>query len=540
MSRPATDSVYGLFRQTAAHWPDRDLFMVTPGTADAYGTKPCTISYADAHQNIESLSDRFSKAGYKAGMRVALLLENRPQFFLIWLALNKLHCSVVPINPDLRTAELKYLIGHAEPVLIIAIRSRVEQLVEAADAAETAAAVITPEQRIPRPRESTVEAQPVPVRLRESALLYTSGTTGQPKGCMLSNNYFLLAGVWYAEQSGLISLRDDGERMITPLPVFHMNAMAYSFMAMLAVGGCLIALDRFHPDSWWSEVAETRATCLHYLGVMPSLLMNAAPADIELHHAVRFGFGAGVDPTLHADFEKRFGFPLIEAWAMTETGAGAVVAANSAERLVGQSCLGKPTDDIDYQLVDDAGQAVDDSEQGELWVRRRGNDPRFGFFSGYYKDEEATALAWQHGWFHTGDIVAKDGLGNLHFVDRKKNVIRRSGENIAAVEVESVLMKHPCIATAGVTAIPDSLRGDEVFACIQTVVGQCVGAEQIMVYCLEQMAYYKAPGYIAFVDKLPLTATQKIQRAALKNLALQLLEDNATHNMTHMKKRSHS
>ena len=538
MSQPATESVYGRFRQTATRWPDRDMFLVTPDTATAYDMEPCTISYAEALQNIDALVDSFSKAGYKAGMRVALLLENRPQFFLIWLALNKLHCSVVPLNPDLRTAELKYLLSHSEPVLIVAIQSRVEQLTEAAEAAQIALAVITPEQRIPRPRACTVITQQLPVRLRESALLYTSGTTGQPKGCLLSNNYFLLAGSWYAEQDGLISLTDHGERMITPLPVFHMNAMAYSFMAMLTVGGCLIALDRFHPGSWWSDVAESRATCLHYLGVMPSLLMNAPRADIEARHAVRFGFGAGVDSKLHADFEKRFGFPLIEAWAMTETGAGAVVAASCVERLVGQSCLGKPADDIDYQLVSDAGQIVNDTENGELWVRRRGHDPRFGFFSGYYKDEEATATAWQGGWFHTGDIVRKDSTGNLYFVDRKKNVIRRSGENIAAVEVESVLMKHPCIATAGVTAIPDRLRGDEVFACVQTDAGQRVSAEQIMEYCLEQMAYYKAPGYIAFVDKLPLTATQKIQRATLKNLALQLLKDNATHNMTHMKKRS--
>jgi acyl-CoA synthetase (AMP-forming)/AMP-acid ligase II len=134
----------------------------------------------------------------------------------------------------------------------------------------------------------------------EAALLYTSGTTGNPKGCILTNTYFLEAGRWYAEAGGLCALTPNGERMITPLPIFHMNAMAYSFMAMVAVGGCLTVLDRFHPSSWWRSVRESGATCLHYLGVMPSMLMGAPEEPADRDHSVRFGFGAGVDPKLHA------------------------------------------------------------------------------------------------------------------------------------------------------------------------------------------------------------------------------------------------
>ena len=109
---------------------------------------------------------------------------------------------------------------------------------------------------------------------------------------------------------GIATLSSDGERMITPLPIFHMNAMAYSFMAMVAVGGCLTVLDRFHPRSWWQDVRDAQATCLHYLGVMPSMLMGSEPNANDQNHHVKFGFGAGVDPKLHAAFEKRFGFPL--------------------------------------------------------------------------------------------------------------------------------------------------------------------------------------------------------------------------------------
>ncbi|MCB1292912.1 MAG: AMP-binding protein, partial [Mycobacterium sp.] len=202
--------------------------------------------------------------------------ENRPDFFLIWLALNRLGASAVPINPDLRAAELEYLIGHAEPALIISIPSRIDELQAAADAAGVTARAIAVDTSLPAPRTDAVTATLSTSGFdRETAVLYTSGTTGKPKGCVLANSYFLEVGRWYSTLGGIVSLTDQGERMITPLPIFHMNAMAYSFMAMITLGGCLTALDRFHPRSWWQDVKDSGATCLHYLGVMPSMLMGA-------------------------------------------------------------------------------------------------------------------------------------------------------------------------------------------------------------------------------------------------------------------------
>ncbi len=343
---------------------------------------------------------------------------------------------------------------------------------------------------------------------------------------MLSNDYFLEAGRWYAGAGGVCALTRDGERMLTPLPIFHMNAMAYSFMAMVRVGGCLTALDRFHPRSWWASVRDSKASCLHYLGVMPSMLMGAPEGVGERDHAVRFGFGAGVDPKLQAAFEARFGFPLVEAWAMTETGAGAVIAANREPRRVGEACLGRPEAPVEVRVIDEAGHEVEPGAPGELLVRRAGDHPRHGFFSEYWKNPGETAKAWEGGWFHTGDVVRQEPSGDMFFVDRRKNVIRRSGENIAAVEVESVLMRHPAVIAAGVAAVPDAVRGDEVFACL-VVEGARDGAlaERLVDWALGQMAYYKVPGYIAFVDALPLTATNKIQRAALKELAARLVDE---------------
>jgi len=423
-------------------------------------------------------------------MRVAVLLENRPEFFAIFVALNRLGVSIVPVNPELRAAELAYLIGHSEPALVIAIENRQQALRTAADAAGVALSVIGPTDSPPAPRANAVVADDAKGDACEAAVLYTSGTTGNPKGCVLPNSYFLLAGRWYAELGGIVNLQDSGERMITPLPIFHMNAMAYSFMAMVTVGGCLIALDRFHPRTWWKDVASSGATCLHYLGVMPSILMSLERSDQDNQHNIRFGFGAGA-----------------------------------------------PCGWVAARVVNDEGEDAAPNEPGELWVRNAGDDPRYGFFSHYYKNPQATDEAWQGGWFHTGDIVKYDADGQYFFVDRKKNVIRRSGENIAAVEVESVLMRHPLISAAGVTAVPDKVRGDEVFACLQVEDASENLANEITKWALVQMAYYKVPGHIAFVDSLPLTPTQKIQRKALKEKAIELLEDPATINCTHLKKR---
>lgn len=528
MNASPHSSVYETLAATAGRWPDRDVLQVLPSTAAVYGIEAGSISYGDMKAQVDELSARLQRAGYRRGMRVATLLENRPEFFILWLALNRLGASIVPINPDLRAGELEYLIENAEPALIICIPERASELQACVKAVSLELSVQSLDQPLTHPRIDAVVAADFATPEREAAVLYTSGTTGRPKGCVLSNNYFLLAGDWYRDVGGLASLSEEGECMITPLPVFHMNAMAYSFMAMLTVGGSLCVLDRFHPSSWWSDVRASEASCLHYLGVMPTLLMNAPPAKNDRQHSIRFGFGAGVDPDLHEDFESRFGFPMVEAWAMTETGAGAVVAASTPERRIGCSCLGTPADNIEYRLTDEQGADVSVGEPGELWVRRAGADPRLGFFTEYYRDPQATAEAWEHGWFHTGDVVRKDESGNLYFVDRRKNVIRRSGENIAAVEVESILKRHEAVDAVGVTAVSDTIRGDEVFAFVVTAEPSAQLANELAQWALQQMAYYKVPGYFAFVPALPLTATQKVQRAELKKQAEHRVLDTET------------
>src|SRR5256885_14077812 len=400
-------TVFSAFEQPARAPGARPFLRVLPEKLE--------LSYAAALDRVTHTAGRYRGGGCGAGHRVALRLENRPDFLPHLLALNSIGAAVVPINPDYRAAELEYILGHCEASL-----------------------VVTGEML-----DGDFPAAPKPGNAEECALLYTSGTTGKPKGCLLSNFYFLTVGRRYADEGGLCALRFGEDRLITPLPLFHMNALAVSTTAMILAAGCVVQLDRFHPKTWWRDVVDSRATIVHYLGVMPAILLQLAPSDEERAHRVRFGFCANANPKDHAAFEARFGFPLVESWAMTETGAGALICASREPRHVGTRCFGFPRDELDVHI----------DEGGELLVRQNGADPRRGFFSGYLKDETATAHAWRDGWFHTGDAVRRGTDGALHFVDRLKNIIRRAGENIAALEVEAALAGHPAIAQVAVIEI---------------------------------------------------------------------------------------
>lgn len=537
-------TVHAVFSATASRTPAAQFLFTESITAATYGIEPGAITWGEAAAEVERLCLAYASAGYGHGHRVGLLLENRPAFLFHWFALNALGVSVVPINADMRRAELVYLIAHSEICLAVTLPSRAKDLLAAATEAGRALQVLLPDASKPFP--AALAAAPLAGTAigvdTECGLLYTSGTTGRPKGCILSNAYFLRAGQWYAALSGVCSVRADQERVITPLPLHHINAMAFSTMVVLTAGGCLVQLDRFHPKTWLQSARESHATIAHYLGVMPAMLLSAPGTVADLQHSLRWGFGAGVDRSNHAPFESRFGFALVEAWAMTETGAGACVMASHEPRHIGTSCFGRQEDFVEIRLVDDEGQDVPADASGELLVRSSGNDPRRYFFSGYLKDEDATRQAWADGWFHTGDLVRRDAQGNFFFIDRKKNVIRRSGENISAVEVESVLNQHPAVKTSAVAATPDTVRGDEVLACIVLHENASTGspstlAASIVAHALEQLAYYKAPGYVAFVEALPLTASQKIQRSQLRELAHALPGKSHCLDMRALKKR---
>jgi crotonobetaine/carnitine-CoA ligase len=511
-------TVWEAFGATTVAAADRVFVAAPPAAGRAYHPDGVELTYGQVRAAAQQLGERYAAAGYGHGHRVALLLENRPEFFVHWLALNALGCGIVPINPDYRHDEVLYQMDHSEADLAVSIGSRVADL-EAVARERTRPLPVVDAEALPAslPRPGPAPRAGAPGLATECALLYTSGTTGRPKGCVLTNFYYLNCGAWYRDLGGLVTFEWGRERIYNPLPLFHVNCQGITAMAVILTAGCLILPDRFSPTRWWRDVVATRATVVHYLGVVPPMLLNQAPSPDERAHRVRFGIGAGVEPQLHEAFEKRFGFPLIEVWGMTETGR--LYADAREPRQIATRAFGRPTGRFEARVVDDHDREVARETEGELVVRWGGPEgPRHGFFAEYLKNAEATAEAWQGGWFHTGDVVRQAADGMLYFVDRKKNIIRRSGENIAAAEVEAALQAHPAVAQVAVLAVPDELREEEVMACVVPMAGVTADlalARELMDWCRERLAYFKAPGWVLFVPSLPTTGTQKVQKGQI-------------------------
>ena len=497
----------------------RNAFLAVPAnSARAYHPGGFELSYGDAARIVKELATVYARAGYGVGHRVALLLENRPEHLLHKLAMNSLGVCCVPMNPDHRPREMAYVIDHARVDAVLVIESLAPLLAAALAASRVQPAVVRLddfEKALLPPQVAAVSA--VPLAQTPASVLYTSGTTGRPKGCVLSHRYELAVGEWYATRGGLCAFGEGCERLYNPLPLFHVNASVFSFFCLLLKGNCQVQTDRFQATRFWHEVRESRATALHYLGVIVPMLLSQPASARDRQHAVRFGIGAGVEPPLHSVFEERFGFPLVEIWGMTEMVRA--LANNEQPRSVGTRAFGKARPGVEVRIVDGLDVDVPQGCEGEMVIRHSAAAPRKDFFSGYLDDEAATEQAWRGGWFHTGDLVTRAPDGMLRFVDRCKNIIRRSGENIAAAEVEAWLQTHPAVLQAAVLPVPDEIRGEEVLACVvlrpDAGPGRDAIARQLFDFCHAGLAYYKSPGWLWITDHIPTTATQKIQKHQL-------------------------
>jgi crotonobetaine/carnitine-CoA ligase len=493
-------------------------FLIVPARADrAWHPDRAEFSYGMAAGQIAGLRERYRQAGFGLGHRVALLLENRPEFFFHYLALNALGVGIVPVNPDYRHDEMVYLIEHSEADLAVVLPQRTGDMHKVTAELARPMAVVDVLALPPElPRAAAPAGPGEPGLETECALLYTSGTTGRPKGCILSNFYFLNSARNYLDLGGLATFRQAQERFYNPLPLFHMNHLAITATAAILTANTLVLTERFSPTRWWPEVSASGATVIHYLGVVAPMLLNQPESPADRQHQVRFGIGAGIEPQLHAAFEQRFGFPMIEVWGMTETGR--IFADSREPRSIDTRAFGRPFAGFEARVVDAEDREVPRGTEGELLVRHSEAAPRRGFFSGYLKNEAATEEAWRGGWFHTGDVVRQDASGMLFFVDRKKNIIRRAGENIAAAEVEAVLQAHEAVAQVAVLPVADELREEEVLACIVPMPGTAAGlalADALFEHCNTRLAYFKAPGWMLFLDRLPTTGTQKVQKTQI-------------------------
>ena len=498
-------------RRAAARWPDRSA-LVFDETAE-------TLTFSELAARVDRFAAALAATGIGSGDRVGIMLPNRVEWPLAWLGLARLGAVMVPVNTSYRTADAGFVLEHAGVRAVIATGAVVALLLDVRAATGAAFEILCIDGDADGNAvdlASLVEAHandtPPAAGIDSHTLVnvqYTSGTTGEPKGCMLSHSWFMrFAWRVMVLHDGL----DDTDTILTSQPFYYVDPQWNLAVALLS-GATLVVLDRFHPSTFLHKVRSHRVTWFYCLGVMPKLMLNTPPSRLDREHSVKRVICSAIPRADHADIEARWGVPWYEAFGMTESGLDIAVVLADHDGTVGTGCIGTAMPGREVRVVDAEDRPVPAGTPGELVLRG------VGLMDGYYRNPAATAEAFRNGWLHTGDVVSRDERGRIHYLSRTKDMIRRSGENIAAAEVEDVIMRHPGVRLAAVLAVEDELRGEEVMAYVVPSHGVSrddVSPAVLSTFCAERLARFKVPRYWKYRDDLPRTPSERIRKEALR------------------------
>lgn len=475
-----------------------------------------TITYAELVRAVNRTANALRAWGVTRGAHVAVMLPNCPQMPTIWLALARLGAVMVPVNVRYTRRELRYILDDSEANFLIVGRDFVTLLAATAEDAtplpvaadRTALVGGGADGFAGRIWEDAVRGHAdtfaADAAIGHSDLMniqYTSGTTGFPKGCMLTHRYWLSA-------SKVNGLRDGKryERVLASTPFFYLDPQWLLLLAFHHRGTLYVA-QRQSASRFSGWLREHRINfCL-----FPEVVFKQPASPDDGISYLRRANIYGVRKEIHPELRQRFNVPAMEAFGMTETGPTLFVPLE-ATQMIGSGSCGVPTAFRECRVVDEDGHDVPRGEIGELVVRGP------GMMLGYYKKPEANEASYFGDWFRTGDLFRQDGNGFFYIVGRLKDMVRRAGENIAAREVEAVLKNLPDVHDAAVIAVPDDLRGQEVKAYVVLQPHATAGApptQQIFDHCARNLAAFKVPRYLEFVDALPKTPSEKIAKSEL-------------------------
>ena len=471
------------------------------------------LSFDDVDVRTNQFANALRALGVAPGDRVALMLRNRPEFPLAWLGIVKAGAVMVPLNRFYKPVDAGHLIDHAGVATVICEDDLVEVVMRAAPGLSESGRIFTVGGPDTAFEDRVRLASSAPMQTMATAeslanIQYTSGTTGRPKGCMLSNEWFLrFAWRMAVAQHGL----SDTDVLLTAQPFYYVDPQ-WNVALSLLVGAKLVVLDRFHPSTFWSKIQVHEVTWFYCLGVMPKLLLKTPIDEAERTHRLRWVACSGIPARDHAEIERRWGAPWYDVFGMTESGLDITVAPEEHDALVGSGCIGRPLPTREARIVGPDDRPAPRNETGELVMRG------CGLMDGYYRDEAATAETFRNGWLHTGDLARMDESGLIYFMGRKKDMIRRSGENVAAAEVEEVITQHKSVRLAACVPVPDELRGEEIKVYLVLEDGEmpeCVSPTTLAEFCSERIAYFKIPRYWAYTTDLPRTPSERVIKSEL-------------------------
>jgi long-chain acyl-CoA synthetase len=514
-----------ILEQHARRRPDR-LALVFGGTRLTYGA-------LDGWAN--QIAGGLAASGFGPGDHIALLCPNCPYFPAVYFGILKTGATVVPLNVLLKPREIAYHLRDSDAKALLCFEGTDEfPMAEAAKAAIAVAPscsrfIVLPREgsaafahdseavtleRLTTNQPATFEASPTAPG-DTAVILYTSGTTGQPKGAELTHLNMAMNAMVTAELCASSHDENGEHRTAVTLPLFHATAQTVQMNAYLHLGGALVLLPRFDPGALLAAMMKERVT--HWIGVPTmywSVLEYVREKNVDVSSLagtlkLANSGGAPMPVELMKAFQETFGVRVVEGYGLSETSP--VACFNHLDRPSKPGTVGQPLFSVDVKCVDETDDPVPAGQPGEVVIRGHNT------MKGYYKRPEETAEAMRNGWLHTGDIGILDEEGYLSIVDRKKDMILRGGFNVYPRELEEVLLTHPAISLAAVVGVPDKRLGEEVKAFVVKKPSTELTEDQLLAWCKEQFAAYKYPRLIEFRTELPTTATGKILKRELRD-----------------------
>ncbi|MEO6986624.1 MAG: AMP-binding protein [Paralcaligenes sp.] len=478
-----------------------------------------TMGWMTFHNKVLRVASMLTAQAIKRGDRVAIMASNSMEYVVLFFSTARIGAIFVPVNPDLGVSEAHHIFKHAKPSIVFCTNATRKVAVEACGAADPYPKFVSLDEECDGGSDykslvdhaSTAISLPDPSPDDTCLILYTSGTTGLPKGVMHSQRNYVVAAEGFVERLYL----QPEDRLLCILPFFHTNGLVYSLGGASAAGGSLVIAPRFSASNFWRLAEQSGATQVNIIAAVGRILARRPREEFVPSHKIRKVYGVPITPDIYDTFRNDFGVPnLVEGYGMTEVPGVCSIPFDGPGKVGSMGCAALHPDHsrrfAEMRVVGKDLQDVPDGEVGQLLVRTP------IVMQGYWNDPEATAAAFHDGWFLTGDLARRDQDGFYTFIARQKDIIRRRGENISGAELDQIINQLPGVEAAATIGVESELGEEEILVAIVKKAGATLTAQDVRNWCEQRLSAIKIPRFLIFMDSLPYTPTHRIAKFVLK------------------------